>query len=158
MVGLVQHDQMLQRLTDSHLLGELFQCPFRGFGIGIRVLFVIKCKIAHSEKDINMQMQLTIQLTSQGLFIDHPLIREWLEEGLEVIKDNKGVLIRPKVPALTERERVLQILEAEGMKFFNPDWPPSPPLSKSEFIELAQKFSVGRPLSEILIEERTQGW
>jgi hypothetical protein len=35
------------------------------------------------------------------------------------------------------------------------DWPPtSPPLTDQERAELAQKFGVGRPLSEIIIEER----
>ena len=71
-----------------------------------------------------------------------------LDEGKQSIK------LTPQ----TERERVLQVLEASGL-LVKPQWEPtSPPVFFAEFAELAEKFSVGQPLSEIVIEERKERW
>lgn len=74
-------------------------------------------------------------------------------------QSNQGALAsRPKPAPRTERERVLWILESSGM-LVKPHWEPmSPPVSSAELAELAEKFSVGRPLSEAIIEEREERW
>jgi hypothetical protein len=84
-----------------------------------------------------------------------------LEGGdLEVIKEEQRIIIQPKpAPPLTEREWVLQILEKEGLIVPSEPLPPDhEPVSPEEQMELARKFSVGRPLSELIIEERQDGW
>ena len=103
-------------------------------------------------------MQITVQVTPQGLLISHPLLHEWLERGVDIIQEDERIIVQPKPLASTGRERVLQTLEATGL-LVKLDWPPiSPPVSDTEYAELAQKFSVGPSLSEALIKERSEGW
>ena len=102
-----------------------------------------------------MTSPIAAQMTSQGLLIPRTAIREWLGQDIEVIKDEERIIIRPRLTPRTERERVLQILEASGLLL-----PPEPlpsshtSVSLEEQAELARKFSVGQPLSEIIIQER----
>jgi len=102
-----------------------------------------------------MTTSVAVQMTPKGLLIPRAAIREWLERGVEVIKDKERIVIQPRSAPRTERERVLRILAASGLLL-----PPEPlpashkPLSPEEQAELARKFSVGRPLAEIVIEER----
>jgi len=102
-----------------------------------------------------MSISIAAQVIPQGLLIPRAAIQEWLERGVEVVKDKERIVIQPKPAPVTERERVLQILEASGLLL-----PPEPlpashkPLSQGEKAELARKFSVGPSLSEIIIEER----
>ena len=105
-----------------------------------------------------MSTRIEARITPEGLVIPHAAIREWLEQGIEVIKDEERIVIQPQSASLTEREHVLQILEEDGL-LVKPEWQPtSPPVSDAELSELAKKLSVGRPLSEIVIEEREEGW
>ena len=102
-----------------------------------------------------MGTQIDAQITPQGLLVPRAAIREWLEQGIEVIKDKERVIIQPRSAPRTERERVLQILETSGLLLPPEPLPPShQSVSPEEQAELARKFSVGRPLSEIVIEER----
>lgn len=107
-----------------------------------------------------MSTVIAAKLTPQGLLIPHAAIREWQERGIEVIliKDKERIIIQPRSRPRTERERVLRILEDSGL-LVKPQWEPtSPPVSPAEMTELAEKFSVGRPLSEIIIEECEERW
>jgi len=104
-----------------------------------------------------MDASINIQVLPQGLLVPRSAILEWLERGVEAVRDGEQIIIRPKTE-LTERERVIRILEEAGL-LVKPDWEPtSPPVSDAELAELAQKFSVGQPLSEIVIEEREERW
>jgi len=105
-----------------------------------------------------MGTSVAVQITPRGLLIPRQDIHEWLERGIEVTRDEKQIVIRPRPAPRTERERILHLLEASGL-VVKPHWPPtSPPVSLVELDELAQKFSVGQPLSEIIIEEREERW
>ena len=104
-----------------------------------------------------MDAAIVTQIVPQGLLVPRSAILEWLERGVEAVRDGEQIIIRPKTE-LTERERVIRILEEAGL-LVKPDWEPtSPPVSDAELAELAQKFSVGQPLSEIVIEEREERW
>jgi hypothetical protein len=108
-----------------------------------------------------MTTDISVQITPQGLLIPLAAIHEWLEEGdLEVIKEDQRIIIQPKSTSpLTEREQVLQILEKAGLILPPERLPPGhKPVSPEEQMELAHKFSVGRPLSELIMEERESGW
>lgn len=105
-----------------------------------------------------MATTITVQITPQGVLIPHAAVQEWIEQGLEVIKDEQRIIIQPRSAPRTERERVLRILEESGL-LVKPRWEPViPPVSPEERAELAKKLSVGRPLSEIIIEEREERW
>lgn len=104
-----------------------------------------------------MSTSIAAQMTPQGLLIPRDAILEWMERGVEVIKekDEERIVIQPRPAPRTERERVLQILEASGLLVSPEPLPAShKPLSQEEKAELARKFSIGKPLSEIVIEER----
>ncbi len=103
-----------------------------------------------------MPTTVATQMTPQGLLIPRAAIQEWAQVELEAVKDETGILIRPKA-VLLEQERALdmQILEEAGLLLPIEPAPTSvTPVSVERQAELARKFSVGRPLSEIIIEER----
>ena len=105
-----------------------------------------------------MATSIGVEIIPQGMLIPRVAIREWLDQDIEVIKDKERIIIQPKARPSAERERVLQILESSGL-LVRPEWKAtSPPVSSVEFTELAEKFSQGPPLSEIVIEEREGGW
>ena len=53
------------------------------------------------------------------------------------------------------RRRVRETLVAAGLSLPTPDAPPAAsPISAERRDELAQRFAAGRPLSELIIEER----
>ncbi len=105
-----------------------------------------------------MATPITAKMTSKGLLIPRAAIREWLEQDIEVLKEKERIVVQPRSAPQTERERIVQILEDSGL-LVKPEWEPtSPPVSSDELAELAEKFSVGRPLSEIIIEEREERW
>ena len=104
-----------------------------------------------------MATTIAVQITPQGVLIPHAAVQEWIEQGLEVIKDEQRIIIQPRPAPRTERERVLRILEDSGL-LVKPHWEPVTPPASEERTELAKKLSVGRPLSEVVIEEREERW
>ncbi len=63
-----------------------------------------------------------------------------------------------RVKRQTERERVLQALETTGLLLPPEPAPPRKFLSAQQRAALVRKFGIGRPLSEIIIEERANQW
>jgi len=104
-----------------------------------------------------MATTIDVQITPQGVLIPHAAVQEWIEQGLEVIKDEQRIIIQPRSAPRTERERVLRILEDSGL-LVKPQWEPVTPPASEERTELAKKLSVGRPLSKVVIEEREERW
>jgi len=62
--------------------------------------------------------------------------------------------LSPVAGAAARRSPILQALVAAGLAMPAPDAPPIRPLSEEERHELAYRVPAGRPLSEIIIEER----
>lgn len=103
-----------------------------------------------------MATTIATQMTPQGLLIPRAAIQEWAQAELEAVKGETGILIRPKATSLQqERALDMQILEKVGLLLpIEPPPIPIPPISVERQAELARKFSVGKPLSEIIIEDR----
>jgi hypothetical protein len=102
-------------------------------------------------------MQITAEITPQGLLIPLSVIQAWLERGIDVLQTDEKIIIQPK--PLSERERIARILTQAGLRLVQFDEPGSySKISEKKRAELIRKFSIGRPLSEIVIEEREQGW
>ena len=77
---------------------------------------------------------------------------------MDVVKEKERIVIRPRPAKLDEREEAIRILE-EADLLVKPDWKPAvKPVSDAELDELARQFSVGRSLSQIIMEERAEGW
>ena len=95
--------------------------------------------------------QTIIAIYENGVL--HPLTPLALPEHTEV-----EILIKPllsTVAAETHRRRVRTVLSAVGLVLPEPDTPPFvQPLSAAERNQLARRIPTGRPLSEIIIEER----
>ncbi len=105
-----------------------------------------------------MSTAIATQMVPQGLLVPRSALGEWLERGVETVKEKERIIIRPRPAMLDEREEAIRILGEAGL-LVKPDWEPTmPPVSDVELDELAHKFSVGRPLSQIVMEEREEGW
>jgi hypothetical protein len=102
-----------------------------------------------------MKTTVATQITPDGLLVPRSALGEWLERGVEAVKENEQIIIRPRPVEPDEREEVIRILEEAGLLL-----PPEPlpvshvTISGQERAELTRKFGVGRPLSEIIIEDR----
>ena len=99
--------------------------------------------------------QVITAVYTQGVL--RPLTPLNLSEQMQVELE-----VRPLVPLtapLNERNRVLQALAEAGVICNRPFDPiPPSPLSEEEELELAESFAGEPPLSELIIEERQQGW
>ena len=99
----------------------------------------------------------------QGLLVPRSALGEWLERGVDVVKEKERIVIRPRPVMLDEREEAIRILEeagSAGQAGLGADCL----LLRCPFRcrsgqELAgATFSVGRPLSQIIMEEHAEGW
>jgi hypothetical protein len=105
-----------------------------------------------------MSTEIAVQMTSQGLLVPRAALGDWDTTEWEAVREKQAIVIRPKLTRSGTRAQVRQVLREAGM-LYEPDWEPtSPPISDAELAELAQKFSIGQPLSEIIIEERDEKW
>lgn len=100
-----------------------------------------------------MSTKVAARLEPQGLLIPRSALRDWETQELEVVWEPEVVIVRPKVNAVASRDQVRTILREAGM-LYKPNWETPPPVSAEERAYLAKKLSQGRPLSEIVIEER----
>jgi len=104
-----------------------------------------------------MSTAIAVQITEQGILLPRAAYQDWGD--IEVIKEERRIIIRPK--ALTpqqEQDLAIQALREDGL-LAELNWEATyPPVTPKERAELARKLSAGRPLSEIIIEEREAGW
>jgi hypothetical protein len=102
-----------------------------------------------------MTTTITTQMVPQGLLVPRSTLGEWLERGVDVVKEKERIVIRPRPARLDEREEAIRILEEAGLLLPLEPLPASHvPISAEKRAELSRKFSVGRPLSELVIEDR----
>jgi hypothetical protein len=95
------------------------------------------------------------QMTSAGLLIPRAALYDWQDKDIEVVRDGRRIIIQPKSEAVQERERVLDALETAGLLLPKDMLPPGHRLvTPDERTELGRKFNEGRPLYEIVIEDR----
>jgi len=99
--------------------------------------------------------QIVTAIYADGVL--RPLVPLELPEQTEVEIEVKPIVRANGVAAsaIDERARIHQILVATGLVLERQlPVPPSPPISEEERERLGRIFSVGKPLSEIIIEER----
>ncbi len=102
-----------------------------------------------------MTTTLAVQMTPQGLLIPRAAFQDWGK--VEVLREKRRIIVQPQT-STQERDLVIQALRKDGLLVEMAGEPLSPPVTPEERAELAKKLSVGRPLSEIVIEERRAGW
>lgn len=89
----------------------------------------------------------------------HPLTPLELEDQTQVELEVRSVKSAKSEPH-DERRQIIEALAQAGLLANTPALYPYPeePVSEQEEEELAQLFAGEKPLSEIIIEEREEGW
>ena len=101
-----------------------------------------------------MANTLLLRVTEDGLRLPRQLFQQLGE--VEVIQRDEYILIKPKSPLAPGDDistRVRAALREAGL-LVAPGWPPPPVVPAARRAELARKLSLGRPLSEIVMEDR----
>jgi hypothetical protein len=95
---------------------------------------------------------LSLTVTEDGLRLPRRLFKHAGE--VEVIERDDYLLIKPKAAEReASRAQAIAALREAGL-IITPEWPAPPAVSPEERARLAQKISVGQPLSEIIIADR----
>jgi hypothetical protein len=105
-----------------------------------------------------MATLIPVKMTAKGLLIPRSTLQQWDE--IEVWQEENRIVIQPKVSTTPTQERALaeQALREDRLLLDIGGAPLSPPVTPAERVELAQKLSAERPLSELVLEERRNGW
>lgn len=100
-------------------------------------------------------MAETVKVTAQGILIPRPLIQEWGDiQEVEIEQYSDVLIIRPKGQYIGQlHQRVIKEMKEAGLVEDLP-WGHPPVVSDERRADLAKRLSQGRPLSEIIIEER----
>lgn len=101
-----------------------------------------------------MTIRDVVTLTDKGLFIPHAVYESFGE--IEIVRLFDSIIIQPKSEP---REQFIQLLQQTGLIVgYQLAQRPEKTVSCVERAELAHKFNTGRPLSELIIEERGEQW
>jgi hypothetical protein len=100
-----------------------------------------------------MTTPIAVEVTPKGILIPRTALKGWGE--VQVVREEHRIVIQPKTltPA-QEHELMVQALREDGLLYEPESEPDLPVILDEERAELAKKLSVGRPLSEIIIEGR----
>jgi len=100
-------------------------------------------------------MTETIKVTVQGVLVPRPMIQAWGDvQEVEIEQRSDAIIIKPKGrPAAELRERIIAEMKAAGL-VEELAWASPPVVPAEERTRLAKALGQGKPLSEIIIEER----
>jgi antitoxin component of MazEF toxin-antitoxin module len=100
-------------------------------------------------------MTETIKVTVQGVLVPRPMIQAWGDvQEVEIEQHSDAIIIKPKGRPATElRERIVTEMKAAGL-VEDLSWTSPPVVPAEERARLAKAMSQGKPLSEVIIEER----
>jgi hypothetical protein len=103
-----------------------------------------------------MSIPVPVKITEEGLLLPRQAYQDLGE--VEVLRHPDYILIKSKV--ISNRglcAQVTEIMRKAGL-LVEPAWKRPPTVPPEERATLARKFSIGPPLSEIIIEEREERW
>jgi len=102
-----------------------------------------------------MNTVIAVKVTPQGVLVPRPLITAWGDvQEVEIQQHADVIEIRPKTNRSHQlRARIVSEMKAAGLIEDLP-WAQPPAVSSEERARLAKKLSPGKPLSEIIIEDR----
>ena len=97
------------------------------------------------------------KVTPQGVLVPHPLIATWGDvKEVEIEQHPKVIIIKPKARHTSQlRAQIMSEMKAAGL-IEDLAWAQPPEISPQERARLAKKLSHGKPLSEIIIEDRQE--
>ncbi len=103
-----------------------------------------------------MARAIEVKVTPEGVLIPRPLLPAWEDvEEVEIERYGDTIVIKPKSDDVKVRDRIVREMKNEGLIETLP-WVQPPPVSPEERARLAERMSRGKPLSEIIIDEREE--
>jgi hypothetical protein len=102
-----------------------------------------------------MTTVVAVKVTPQGVLVPRPLIAAWGDvQEVEIEQRSDAIIIKPKADRTDQlRAQIVSEMKAAGLIEDLP-WAQPPVISSEERARLAKKLSQGKPLSEIIIENR----
>lgn len=102
-----------------------------------------------------MTKVIAAKVTSEGVLVPRPLITAWGDiQEVEIEQHPHAIVIKPKANRASQlHAQIVSDMKAEGLIEDLP-WKQPPVVSSEERARLAKKLSHGKPLSEIIIEDR----
>ncbi|GAB4549647.1 MAG: hypothetical protein Kow0063_44460 [Anaerolineae bacterium] len=99
--------------------------------------------------------KVAVKVTSQGVLVPRPLITAWGDvEEVEIEQQADAIIITPKVNQASQLQaQIVRQMKTAGLIEDLP-WAQPRQVSPEERARLAKKLSHGKPLSEIIIEDR----
>ena len=95
-----------------------------------------------------------VKITPEGVLIPHPLLEAWGDiQEVEVEQRADALVVKPKADRGQLHDRIVNEMKAAGLIEELP-WEPPAAVSAEVRARLAEKLSHGRPLSELIIEDR----
>jgi hypothetical protein len=97
------------------------------------------------------------KVTPRGVLVPRSLLAAWGNvREVEIEKHSGTVVIRPRpIETRPQRDQVIGKMKAAGLIEDLP-WPEPPAVSPEARTHLAEKLSLGKPLSEIIMEDREE--
>lgn len=100
-------------------------------------------------------MTVTVPVTSQGVLVPRSLIQDWGDiQEVAIEQRPDAIMIKPKGrPVVKSHHQIIEEMKAAGLiEEMHGTAPPK--VSAEERARLAKILSRGKPLSEIIIEDR----
>ncbi len=102
-----------------------------------------------------MTTAVSVRVAPQGVLVSHPLLEAWGDvEEVEIEQYPDAIVGKPRTNQASQTcAEIVAEMKAAGL-IKDLSWIQSPVISPDERARLAKKPSRGKPLSEIIIEER----
>jgi virulence-associated protein VagC len=102
-----------------------------------------------------MKTVVDAKVTSQGVLVPRPLIAAWGDvKEVEIEQRSNAIIIKPKATRADQlATQIVSEMKAVGLVEELP-WLPPPVISPEERARLARKMSHGKPLSEVIVDDR----
>jgi virulence-associated protein VagC len=99
--------------------------------------------------------KVAVKVTPQGVLVPRPLIKAWGDvEEVEIEQRPDVLIITPKYRQADQTQaRIVSDMRAAGL-IENLPWAQPREVSAQERADLAKKLSQGKPLSEVILEDR----
>jgi hypothetical protein len=98
-----------------------------------------------------------VKITDEGVLIPHPLLEAWGDiQEVEIEQRADALVVKPKAESSRRlHNRIVDEMKAAGLIEELP-WTRPPAMSTEARANLADKLSQGRPLSELILEDREE--
>lgn len=98
---------------------------------------------------------VAVKVTPEGVLVPRPLLRAWGDiQEVEIEQHPNAIVIKPKADHTSQlHAQIVSEMKAEGLIEDLP-WAQPPMVSSEERARLAKELSHGKPLSEIIVEDR----